>query len=210
MELLGAHSVKGPLMPRKIGTLAATTALIGALALTPAGAAEREQVRAVINLIAAVKMPFPEKLRNNLSRTEVVVLDTNASTTACLRLDDKMKWCYEHIAAVGARAEMLRIRAEPIAGIVPGQAFQYAVDFDLDGQADLGSTTKIEGEPHAPDRPGDAVLPSRHRPWRPVPRRLPEAVRRRHPDRPQASGRVVLATTISERPARGRSGAPPA
>ena len=137
-------------MPRKIGTLAATTALIGAFALAPAGAAEREQVRAVINLIAAVKMPFPEKLRNNLSRTEVVVLDTNASTTACLRLDDKMKWCYEHIAAVGARAEMLRIRAEPIAGIVPGQAFQYAVDFDLDGQADLGSTTKIEGEPHAP------------------------------------------------------------
>src|SRR5262249_1412834 len=28
--------------------------------------------------------------------------------------------------------------------------FQYAVDFDLDGQADLGSTTKIEGEPYAP------------------------------------------------------------
>ena len=137
-------------MPRKTGILAVTTALIGALALTPVGAAEREQVRAVINLIAAVKMPFPEKLRNNLSRTEVVVLDTNASTTACLRLDDKMKWCYEHIAAVGARAEMLRIRAEPIPGIVPGQAFQYAVDFDLDGQADLGSTTKIEGEPHAP------------------------------------------------------------
>jgi hypothetical protein len=137
-------------MPRKIWTLAVTTALIGAFAPAPAGAAEREQVRAVINLIAAVKMPFPEKLRNNLSRTEVVVLDTNGATRACLRLDEKMKWCYEHIAAVGARAEMLRIRAEPIAGIVPGQAFQYAVDFDLDGQADLGSTTKIEGEPHAP------------------------------------------------------------
>jgi len=137
-------------MPRKIATLAVTAAVAGAFALAPAGAAEREQVRAVINLIAAVKMPFPEKLRNNLSRTEVVVLDTNGSTLACLRLDDKMKWCYEHIAAVGARAEMLRIRSEPIAGIVPGQAFQYAVDFDLDGQADLGSTTKIEGEPHAP------------------------------------------------------------
>jgi hypothetical protein len=137
-------------MPRKIGTIAATTALIGAFALAPAGAAEREQVRAVINLIAAVKMPFPEKLRNNLSRTEVVVLDTNASTTACLRLDDKMRWCYEHIAAVGNGAEMLRIRAEPIPDIVPGQVFQYAVDFDLDGQADLGSATKIEGEPHAP------------------------------------------------------------
>jgi hypothetical protein len=125
-------------------------ACIAALAPAPAGAAEREQVRAVINLIAAIKMPFPEKLRNNLSRTEAVVLDTNGATIACLRLDDKTRWCYEHIAAVGARAEMLRIRAEPIAGIVPGQAFQYAVDFDLDGQTDLGSTTKIEGEPHAP------------------------------------------------------------
>jgi hypothetical protein len=137
-------------MPRKIKTLALATALIGAFAFAPAGAAEREQVRAVINLIAATKMPFPEKLRNNLSRTELVVLDTNASTVACLRLDDKQRWCYEHIAAVGNRAEMLRIRSEPIADIVPGQAFQYAVDFDLDGQADLGSTTKIEGEPHAP------------------------------------------------------------
>src|SRR5512145_1074580 len=142
--------MKGSLMPRKITTLVWAGALVGALATAPAEAAEREQVRAVINLIAAVKMPFPEKLRNNLSRTEVVVLDNNAATTACLRLDDKMKWCYEHIAAVGARAEMLRIRAEPVTGINPGQAFQYAVDFDLDGQADLGSTTKIEGEPHAP------------------------------------------------------------
>jgi hypothetical protein len=137
-------------MPRKFKMLALSAALIGSFASAPAGAAEREQVRAVINLIAAVKMPFPEKLRNNLSRTERVVLDTNGATVACLRLDDKQRWCYEHIAAVGARAEMLRIRSEPIAGIVPGQAFHYAVDFDLDGQADLGSTTKIEGEPHAP------------------------------------------------------------
>ncbi len=116
----------------------------------PADAAEREQVRAVINLISAVKMPFPEKLRNNLSRTEIVKLDTNGSTSACLRLDDKVRWCYEHIAATGARAEMLRIRAEPLADPLPGQVFQYAVDFDLDGQADLGSTTKIEGEPAMP------------------------------------------------------------
>src|SRR5262245_23217072 len=137
-------------MRQKIKTLALTAALFSAFAYGDAGAAEREQVRAVINLISAVKMPFPEKLRNNLSRTEVVVLDTNCSTRACLRLDDKQLWCYEHIAGVGARAEMLRIRLEPIAGIVPGQAFHYAVDFDLDGQADLGSTTKIEGEPHAP------------------------------------------------------------
>lgn len=137
-------------MTRTLKTLALAGAFLGASASAPLGAAEREQVRAVINLIAAVKMPFPEKLRNNLSRTERVVLDTNGATIACLRLDEKQRWCYEHIAAVGARAEMLRIRNEPIAGIVPGQAFHYAVDFDLDGQADLGSTTKIEGEPHAP------------------------------------------------------------
>lgn len=137
-------------MARKIVTLAAIGTLIGAFVTGPAGAAEREQVRAVINLISAVKMPFPEKLRNNLSRTEWVIIDTNAATVACLRLDDKQKWCYEHMAAVGARAEMLRVRTEPVDGIVPGQSFQYAVDFDLDGQADLGSTTKIEGQPHAP------------------------------------------------------------
>jgi hypothetical protein len=137
-------------MPRKIATFALAGVLLGALATAPAQAAEREQVRAVINLLTAVKMPFPEKLRNNLSRTEWVSLDTNGATGACLRLDDKMKWCYEHIAGEGARAEMLRIRTEPVPGIVPGQSFQYAVDFDLDGQADLGSTTKIEGQPHAP------------------------------------------------------------
>jgi hypothetical protein len=137
-------------MPRKIPALASAAALISAFVTVSADAAEREQVRAVINLITAVKMPFPEKLRNNLSRTEWVTIDTNAATVACLRLDDKLKWCYEHIAATGARAEMLRVRTEPVAGIVPGQSFQYAVDFDLDGQADLGSTTKIEGQPHAP------------------------------------------------------------
>jgi hypothetical protein len=137
-------------MARKIATLACAAALLGTLATSPAQGAEREQVRAVINLLSAVKMPFPERLRNNLSRTEWVTLDTNAATVACLRLDDKLKWCYEHIAAEGARAEMLRVRTEPVPGIVPGQSFQYAVDFDLDGQADLGSTTKIEGQAHAP------------------------------------------------------------
>jgi hypothetical protein len=137
-------------MSRTIAILGLTSTLLGMAILAPVGAAEREQVRAVINLISAVKMPFPEKLRNNLARTELVKLDTNGSTRACLRLDDKLRWCYEHIAATGARAEMLRISAEAISDPVPGQVFQYAVDFDLDGQADLGSTTKIEGELHAP------------------------------------------------------------
>jgi hypothetical protein len=130
-----------------------TIALAGGLAvglISATEAAEREQVRMVINLIAGVKMPFPENLRNNVARTERVQLDTNGSTTACLRLDDKVRWCYEHIAPVGARAEMLRIRNEPVPGLLVGQIYQYVDDFDLDGAVDVGSTTLLQGEPHAP------------------------------------------------------------
>jgi hypothetical protein len=104
----------------------------------------------VINLISGVKMPFPEKLRNNLAHTERVQLDTNSATVACLRLDDKIRWCYEHIVPVGARAEMLRIRSEPVTGLVVGQLYHYADDFDLDGSVDIGSTTRLAGQPHAP------------------------------------------------------------
>jgi hypothetical protein len=136
-------------MLRKLN-LTLVAVLLGGFCYAPADAAEREQVRAVINLIAAVKMPFPEKLRNNVSRTEWVHLDTNGATALCLRLDDKQVWCYEHLAAVGARAEMLRIRSEPVAGLVPNQTYHYVVDYDLDGLADVGSTTKIEGQPQAP------------------------------------------------------------
>jgi hypothetical protein len=137
-------------MSQTIKTIAVATAVALSLGLSAAQAAEREQVRMVINLIAGVKMPFPEKLRNNVSRTEHVRLDTNGATVACLRLDDKVRWCYEHIAPVGARAEMLRIRNEPVAGLLVGQLYHYVDDFDLDGSIDIGSTTKLEGEPHAP------------------------------------------------------------
>ena len=137
-------------MTRTMTTIALASAAVLTSALTPARAAEREQVRMVINLIAGVKMPFPENLRNNVSRTERVQLDTNGATTVCLRLDDKIRWCYEHIAPVGARAEMLRIRNEPVAGLLVGQLYHYVDDFDLDGSIDIGSTTKLEGEPHAP------------------------------------------------------------
>jgi hypothetical protein len=141
MELMMRHITKA----RAVATLMATMAIC-----TSASAAEREQVRMVINLIAGIKMPYPEHLRNNLSHTERVQLDTNTATVACLRLDDKVRWCYEHIAPVGARAEMLRIRNEPAAGPVVGQSYEYVDDFDLDGSIDIGSTTHIEGEPYAP------------------------------------------------------------
>ena len=127
-------------------TIALATAAVLTSTLTSARAAEREQVRMVINLIAGVKMPFPENLRNNVSRTERVQLDTNGATIACLRLDDKIRWCYEHIAPVGARAEMLRIRNEPVPGLLVGQLYHYVDDFDLDGSIDIGSTTKLEGD----------------------------------------------------------------
>jgi hypothetical protein len=137
-------------MPQTMRTLGLSILLAVSGQIGSGLAAEREQVRMVINLIAGVKMPFPDNLRNNLARTEKVQLDTNGATVACLRLDDKIRWCYEHIAPVGARAEMLRIRNEPVPGLLVGQIFQYVDDFDLDGSIDIGSTTKLEGEPHAP------------------------------------------------------------
>jgi len=127
----------------------ASALLIGA-GLTSANAAEREQVRMVINLISGVKMPNPENLRNIVAHTERVELNTNTATVACLRLDDKIRWCYEHIAPIGNRAEMLRIRKEPIMGLLSGQSYQYVDDIDLDGSIDIGSTTVLEGEPYAP------------------------------------------------------------
>ena len=127
----------------------ASALLIGA-GLTSVNAAEREQVRMVINLISGVKMPNPENLRNIVAHTERVELNTNTATVACLRLDDKIRWCYEHIAPIGNRAEMLRIRKEPVPGLLPGQTYQYVDDIDLDGSIDIGSTTVLEGEPYAP------------------------------------------------------------
>src|SRR6266702_3783638 len=95
-----------------IKTLACACALVIGAGLTPATAAEREQVRMVINLISGVKMPYPENQRNIVAHTERVHLDSNGATVACLRLDDKIRWCYEHVAPVGNRAEILRIRKE--------------------------------------------------------------------------------------------------
>lgn len=119
------------------------------IVFAPAHAAEREQVRIVINLVAAVKMPYPENLARHRAKTQRVWLDLNGASAACLRLDDR-RWCYEHIPALGSRAEMLRIRNEPADGISVGQLYHYVDDFDLDGMIDVGSTTRIEGPPRAP------------------------------------------------------------
>jgi len=53
------------------------------------------------------------------------------------------------MSPVGNRAEMLRIRKEPVPGLLVGQPYQY-VD-DLISMHDRHwSTTTLEGEPYAP------------------------------------------------------------
>jgi hypothetical protein len=117
--------------------------LLLAVVLSPVKAAEREDVRKVISLVASVKMPYPENLPRNRAKTERVWLDREGATTGCLKLEDR-RWCYEHIPAVGNRAEMLRIRNEPSRGVYIDALFYYMVDYDLDGLIDVGSTTQIE------------------------------------------------------------------
>jgi hypothetical protein len=126
-------------------------ALFGVL-LTPARAAEREDVRKAINLITSVKMPFPENLSRNRAKTERVWLEREGATTGCIRIEDR-RWCYEHIPPIGNRAEMLRIRNEPSRGVYIGAMFHYVVDYDLDGLIDLGNTTEIEALDRPPRTP---------------------------------------------------------
>ena len=128
-------------------SLLLASAVLG-VAFAPAAAAEREQVRIVVNLVAAVKMPYPESLSRNRAKTQRVWLELNGATVACLRLEAR-RWCFEHIPPAGARAEMLRIRNEAL-GVSVGALFHYVDDFDLDGMIDVGSTTRIEPPERAP------------------------------------------------------------
>jgi hypothetical protein len=137
--------------------------LLLGVALVPAQAAEREDVRKVINLVTSVKMPYPENLRRNRAKTEEVWLERRGSTTGCIRLEE-IRWCYEHIPPEGNRAEMLRIRKEPARGIVIGELFHYVADYDLDGLIDLGSTTEIEAlDQRRPATPIAEVIKFYHR-----------------------------------------------
>jgi hypothetical protein len=117
--------------------------LLLAVACTAATAAEREDVRKVINLVTAVKMPYPETLTRNRAKTERVWLERDTTTTGCIRLEER-RWCFEHIPPQGNRAEMLRVRNEPSRGVYIGAMYYYIVDLDLDGLVDVGSTTRIE------------------------------------------------------------------
>lgn len=128
----------------------------------PVYAAEREDVRKVVNLVTSVKMPYPETLTRNRAKTERVWLDREGATTGCIRLEER-RWCYEHIPPQGNRAEMLRIRNEPSRGVYIGAMFYYMVDFDLDGLVDVGSTTRIEALDRPPRTPIADVVQFFHR-----------------------------------------------
>jgi hypothetical protein len=142
--------------------LAAGLMLLG-MPLAPAGAAEREDVRKVINLVTSVKMPYPENLRRSRAKTEEVWLERKGATTGCIRIEE-VRWCYEHIPPEGNRAEMLRIRKEPTRGIVIGELFHYVADYDLDGLIDLGSTTEIDAlDQRRPVTPIAEVIKFYHR-----------------------------------------------
>jgi hypothetical protein len=123
-------------------------ALLPGLSCNPASAAEREDVRKVVNLVTAVKMPYPESLGRNRAKTERVWLDRGGATTGCIVLEAR-RWCYEYIPPMGNRLEMLRILNEPAGGVSIGALYYYVTDFDLDGLVDVGSTTEID----ALDRP---------------------------------------------------------
>ena len=117
--------------------------LLLGITVGPTKAAEREDVRKAINLVTSVKMPYPEGVQRNRAKTERVWLERDGATVGCIRLEDR-RWCYEHIAPTGNRAEMLRIRNEPSRGAYVDALFYYMVDYDLDGIIDVGSTTRIE------------------------------------------------------------------
>ena len=140
-----------------------TAGLVVSCVAGPAHAAEREDVRKVINLVTSVKMPYPENLTRNRAKTERVWLDRSGATTGCIRLEER-RWCYEHIAPEGNRAEMLRIRSEPARGVSIGALYYYMVDFDLDGLIDVGSTTRIEAlDQRRPPTPIANVIQFFHR-----------------------------------------------
>ena len=136
--------------------------MLGLAPAWPSVAAEREDVRKVINLVTAVKMPFPEELTRSRARTKRVWLERGGTTTGCVTVEER-DWCYEHIPPEGNRAEMLRIRNEPARGVYVGGLHYYMVDFDLEGLVDVGSTTRIDSVERQPRTSIASVIQFFHR-----------------------------------------------
>lgn len=63
--------------------------LLLGVGLSPVNAAEREDVRKVINLVTSVKMPYPENLPRNRAKTERVWLEREGAMTGCIKLEDR-------------------------------------------------------------------------------------------------------------------------
>ena len=139
------------------------------------------------NAVSREPRPKPGEDRARLARTR------RCNRPAASSFEDR-RWCYEHIPPTGNRAEMLRIRNEPSRGVYIDALFYYMVDYDLDGLIDVGSTTQIEAvdrqNAHA-DRTCHRVFLSQHEARRPVPRQLPEDVRRGHPNRAEVFRRMI-------------------
>jgi hypothetical protein len=153
---------EGSQMLRSAKPLLFATILLLVIPVATADAAEREDVRKVINLVTSVKMPYPESLSRNRARTERVWLEREGAMTGCIKLEER-RWCYEHILPAGNRAEMLRIRNEPSRGVYIDALYYYIVDFDLDGLIDVGSTTQIEAVDRQERTPIARVIKFFHR-----------------------------------------------
>ena len=116
---------------------------------TSATAAEREDVRKVINLVTSVKMPFPESLSRNRAKTERVWLERDGLTVGCIRLEER-RWCFEHIAPKIGIARILwremhgdgqrlaKCRQHPLIGRREGIALVFG---DIDCKSDLREGT---------------------------------------------------------------------
>jgi hypothetical protein len=74
----------------------------------PVSAAEREDVRKVINLVTSVKMPYPETLTRNRAKTERVWLERGGTTTGCVRFEDR-RWCTPREASFRMRSISARL-----------------------------------------------------------------------------------------------------
>ena len=105
-------------------TLLVLAVLMQGVSCLCASAAEREDVRKVVNLVTSVKMPYPESLTRSRARTERVWVERGGTTTGCIGLEER-RWCYEYIAPEGNRLEMLRIRNEPLRGVYIGAAITH-------------------------------------------------------------------------------------
>ena len=94
----------------------------------PAHAAEREPVRIVVNLVAAVKMPYPGICTRNRARAQRAWLELNGATVACLRLERSAGGATSLLHQSAPVRKCCGIRNEPAAGIEVRDLYYYVDD----------------------------------------------------------------------------------